>query len=151
MLGILGQTKLACLMLVSYMTLALAASSNALEGAVSAVSKHSKLFLRHAKALVHHCLRHDNLQGALTPAAQELSMQCRQVLDDAAAARARAPMRDRITGADAVHAVAATSTRASRMQLISATQALRLLASVLQYASYYFLPVSPRVERKLGT
>merc|ERR1719440_1013026 len=33
-------------------------------------------------------------------------MQRRQLLDDAAAARARAPMRDRITGADAVNVVA---------------------------------------------
>ena len=58
---------------------------------------------------MHHCLRHDYVQGALIPGAQELSMQCRQLLDDAAAAMARAPMRDRITGADAVDAVAATS------------------------------------------
>ncbi len=36
-------------------------------------------------------------------------MQCRQLLDDAAAARARAPMRHHFTGTDAVGAVAATS------------------------------------------
>ena len=73
--------------------------------------RYSDRFLRHAIALVHHCLRHDYVQGALTPGAQELSMQCRQLLDDAAAARARAPMRYRITGADTVDAVAETSTR----------------------------------------
>ena len=79
------------------------------EGADSAVSDHSDWFLRHAIALVHSCLRHDYVQGALIPCAQEPSMQCRQLLDDASAARTRAPMRYRITGADAVGAVAATS------------------------------------------
>ena len=106
-------------LLVSYMTLALAAM---LECSTSAVGDGRfgtivDRFLRHAIALVHHCLRHDYVQGALTRGAQELSMQCRQLLDDAAAATARAPMRDRITGADAVGAVAATSNgrRCSRL------------------------------------
>ena len=104
--AIIGQ---ACLLHASVLHDAIIFAPMLVWGADSAVSAHIGSVLRHAIALVHHCLRHDNLQGALTPGAQELSMQCRQLLDDAAAARARAPMRDRITGADAVGAVAATS------------------------------------------
>ena len=67
-------------MLVSYITLALSASSNALSALLYGRFDTLCLVLSHAIALVHHYLRHD-VSGALTPGAQELSMQRRQLLD----------------------------------------------------------------------
>ena len=110
-----GRSCKALSLLVSYLkyrTLALLATSDALRRRSAGLEScwtQPNQSLRHAIAAGSPRDCCDGVQRSLTAGAQELSMQCRQLLDDAAAARARAPMRDRITGADAVDAVAATS------------------------------------------
>ena len=116
--------------------------------AAKAVVSLAKAFL--AAAMVSRSRRRRAVVFWFTARACEASRSCGG--QQAKCSRGDADASDRVALAGSyVGCEKGDSTRASRMQLISATQALRLLASVLQYASYYFLPVSPRVERKRGT